>query len=489
MMRCYHSFIITFLMLLGTIPAKASTPVIPVRELKKQTVTNSAVSGLETLQQRYQCLDRYQKDQLQSWLTRYEFASLLHRCLQNIDHEVADQSLLQKLQNEFLRELSILRGRVDGITARTRELEITEFSPTTKLRGITNFVITESSQSGEITEPVFQARSRLNFNSSFTGQDQLLTRITVGNSQTPNLAQGTPEVTQTHQWQGNTDNEVLLSKLRYQFPVSDTTLIQVTPIGGEHRDYNLAAVNPWLEDDHAGTTTLSPFAQRNPILSLGGGTGVALSQTLTENLDFGMGYYSEQPSNPNQGLFGESYTVGTRLKWDATEELSFGVNYLHGDFEKGEFGFRDGLNHPAMGTAVVNETLAQFSTISNSYGVEVFWQPQSKMAFGGRLGYTDVEALNQGEGEIWNYTFSAVFPNLGQNNLGGIIIGAQPYLAHLENTSPLNNDIPWHLETFYRWQLSEQISITPGLLWQLNPNQDDTQANLMTSTIRMTIHF
>jgi len=491
---------LTLPFLVKVLPAEAemglSAPMIPVTELKDVKPTHWAFSALQQLQERYQCIAGYpdQTFRGEQPISRYEFSALLNACISQLEASIREeeQSIIQRLQTEFARELSILRGRVDGVTARIRELELTQFSTTTKLDGVINFALTNSAQSGEDTGVALQARSRLNFKTSFTGRDLLLTRLTIGNSLTPDLANNTSEITQAHQWRGDTDNQVILDKLSYQFPLSDHTSAFITAQGGQHADYNRPAVNPFLEDDNAGTTSLSTFAQRNPILSLGGGSGVALSHYFNDSLHFGVGYYAPDAENPDVGLGNGSYSTGIRLKWEATEDLSLGVNYLHSYFQQGDFGFTDGLSEreTIVGTGVVNDTLAQFPTVTNAYGMEVFWHPTSKLGFGGRLGYTDVQTFGGGEGEIWNYAVSIVFPDLGDNNnLGGIIFGAQPYLGYLESNSSLNNDIPWHLEGFYKWQLNDQIALTPGIIWHLNPNQDKRQADIFTSTMRMTLIF
>lgn len=503
MHRCYLILFTLTITLLSSISesnaqsdGSLSSPMIPVTELKDVEDTDWAFSALQQLQQRYQCIQGYpdQTFRGKQAMTRYEFATLLHRCLRQLEVTIREQeqSTIQRLQTEFARELAILRGQVDAVTARVRELEVTQFSATTKLQGVVNFAATNSSQTGKNTGIALQARSRLNFNTSFTGRDLLLTRFTVGNSVTPDLANGSSEFTQTHQWRGNTNNHVTLTKLSYRFPIGENAMAMLTPQGGYHGDYNMPAVNPFFEDSNAGTTTLSVFAQRNPILSLGGGSGAAISYQMNDTLLLGIGYYAPDASQPDNGLFNGSYSTGLRVKWEATENLSFGVNYLHSYFEQGDFGFNDGLTDAStvVGTAVVNNTLAQFPTITNAYGIEVLWQVNPKLAFGSRFGYTDVEALGQGEGEVWNYSFSISFPELGQqNNFAGIIVGAQPYLGSLDGNPELNNDIPWHVEGFYRWQVSDQVAITPGIIWHPNPNQDRTEADIVTSTVRMTVTF
>lgn len=503
MHRCYLILITLTITLLASISksnaqadASLPSPIIPVRELKDVEPGDWAFSALQQLQQRYQCLQGYPDETFRGRqaINRYEFAAFLNRCLTQLETSIRseEQATIQRLQTEFAQELAILRGKVDAVTARVRELEVTQFSPTTKLHGVVNFVATNSAQAGEDSGVALQARSRLNFNTSFTGRDLLLTRFTVGNSITPDLADGSSEFSQTHQWRGNTNNEVTLSKLSYRFPIGENAIAILTPQGGYHGDYNTPAVNPFFEDANAGTTTLSTFAQRNPILSLGGGSGLAMSYKLNEDLMLGAGYYAPEASNTDSGLFNGSYSTGLRVKWDAADDLSLGVNYLHSYFQQGEFGFNDGLpdDSTVVGTATVNNTLAQFPTVTNAYGIEMLWQANPKLAFGGRFGYTDVKALGLGNGEIWNYSFSVILPKLGQgNDLAGMIIGAQPYLGILEGNPQLNNEIPWHLEGFYRWQVSDQVSITPGIIWHPNPNQDPKEADVVTSTVRMTVTF
>ena len=62
-------------------------------------------------------------------MTRYEFAAGLNACLDKVTELIRagtgnlatkeDLMTLQKLQEEFAAELATLRGRVDGLEART----------------------------------------------------------------------------------------------------------------------------------------------------------------------------------------------------------------------------------------------------------------------------------------------------------------------------------------------------------------------------------
>ena len=109
--------------------------------------TDWAYQALSNLIERYGCVAGYPNGTYRGnrAMTRFEAAALLNACLDRIT-EVTDE--LKRLMKEFEPELAILKGRVDGLEARVGELEATQFSTTTKLRGTTTFVIGANRFSG-----------------------------------------------------------------------------------------------------------------------------------------------------------------------------------------------------------------------------------------------------------------------------------------------------------------------------------------------------
>ena len=121
-------------------------------------------------------------------MTRYEAAALLNACLDRVT-EVTDE--LRRLMAEFETELAILKGRVDGLEAKVGELEATQFSTTTKLKGYTTW-ITGVSKSGRIWDEMKKSTVNseavtinydlaLNFLTSFNGTDLLTATLRAGN--------------------------------------------------------------------------------------------------------------------------------------------------------------------------------------------------------------------------------------------------------------------------------------------------------------------
>lgn len=100
--------------------------------------------------------------------------------------------------------------------------------------------------------------------------------------------------------------------------------------------------------------------------------------------------------------------------------------------------------------------------------------------------------INRGDGEIFNYALTFAFPDLGKKgNLLGLVVGAQPYLNDFEGGNPqaFEKDIPFQMEAFYRYQINDNISVTPGFIWLTAPNQNNDNPDDVIATIRMTFKF
>jgi len=198
-----------------------------VSELTDVDPNSWAFQALKSLVERYGCIEGYPSKKYlgNRPLSRYEFAAGLNSCLDKIGEQLAaataplatkdDLAALQRLQEEFKAELAILRGRIEALEAKTKELEANQFSTTTKLDGSVVMAVTGGSAGGEVnvggtfgaftsstatidclqqnigctenprSAPVpgsaanvtVVGRTRLNFRSTFTGKDELLVRL------------------------------------------------------------------------------------------------------------------------------------------------------------------------------------------------------------------------------------------------------------------------------------------------------------------------
>ena len=172
----------------STLPVLPTTPrlgeqVTSITQFSDVYPTDWAYQALSNLIERYGCVAGYPNGTYRGnrAMTRFEAAALLNACLDRVT-EVTDE--LKRLMIEFEKELAILKGRVDGLEARVGELEATQFSTTTKLKGKTTFVIGASTASSsvdgaadeyaaEFGATTFNYDTRLFLDTSFTGKDLL----------------------------------------------------------------------------------------------------------------------------------------------------------------------------------------------------------------------------------------------------------------------------------------------------------------------------
>jgi hypothetical protein len=173
--------------------------VTSVSQLSDVRPTDWAFQALQSLVERYGCIAGYPDGTFRGnrAMTRYEFAAGLNACLDKVTELIKagttnlatkeDLASMQKLQEEFAAELATLRGRVDGLEARTSELEVNQFSTTTKLNGEVIFALTGIARGDDANgnkadrTTAFGSRVRLNFETSFSGKDLLRTRLQVLN--------------------------------------------------------------------------------------------------------------------------------------------------------------------------------------------------------------------------------------------------------------------------------------------------------------------
>lgn len=178
-------------------PANSMAQITSVSQLTDIQPTDWAFQSLQSLVERYGVVAGYPDGTFRGnkAITRYEFAAGLNAALNRINELIAagnanlinkeDLAILQRLQDEFASELAILRGRVDNLSAQTAQLSANQFSTTTKLNAEVITAVTDTfgdrvGGNSDESNTIFGYRTRLNFETSFTGQDLLRTRLEFG---------------------------------------------------------------------------------------------------------------------------------------------------------------------------------------------------------------------------------------------------------------------------------------------------------------------
>ncbi|MCC5598010.1 iron uptake porin [Nostoc favosum] len=476
-----------------------SPPVTSVTQLSDVQPTDWAFQALQSLIERYGCIAGYSDGSFKGdrAMTRFEFATALNACLdkvnQRIDADITqmvnkeDLATLQKLQEEFATELATLRGRVDVLEARTEQLEEQRFSTTTKLNGQVIFAATDAlgdaspSGNGDQSNLTFSSRVRLNFDTSFTGKDRLRIRFQASNVVNP-TAPGN-EARLSFLSGSDTNNNVFLSKLEYRFPIGDKVSFLLGTGFNTYFD-DADVINPLQSDADA---TISRFGRYSPIFRLGGDTGVGVTFKPNGNLKAEMFYLAANTNNPGSGLFNGKYGALAQIVFypnekDTNTKIAF--TYVNAYNE-------NGLGH---NTGSLASNLGGRKVSSNSYGIETNVVVSDGLQLGGWIAYTNARALSgevKGDADIWSWAVTLAFPDLGKKgNLGGIIVGMQPKLtsssAELSGLPRRDPDTGFHIEGFYRYQINDNISITPGLIWLTAPNHNEQNGDIFVGVIRTT---
>lgn len=498
----------------------SQSQVTSVSQFSDVQPTDWAFQALQSLVERYGCIAGYPNATYRGnrALTRYEFAAGLNSCLDRVNELIAtattdlvrkeDLSTLQRLQEEFSTELASLRGRVDTLEARTAELQANQFSTTTKLVGEAIFALSDAfgDTAGKRNNTVLQDRVRLDLQTSFTGKDVLHTRLATGNGGRFNL--GTPgfngknsaEGFQTFNLNGDASNsnKIVLDWLAYYVPIGPAQLY-VAATGGIHSDY-AATNNPYFEDYDGGNGALSTFASENPIYRIGGGAGAALNIPFGKGGSFlkpsslTVGYLGSEPNNPGNGsgIFNGNYAALGQLNFNLGQRFALAATYLHGYHGKGgalfDAGGFQGKDVPVVGTAQANALSTTSASSSNSYGLSAAFRPSDKLSISGFVSYHDVIGFGKNDDyEAWSYGGGIALPDFGKKgNVLGLFAGAEPYSLARQSGA---RDIPLHFEGFYKYQVSNNVSITPGVIYMTSPGQSSNNNDAIIGTLRTTFTF
>jgi hypothetical protein len=498
--------------------------VTSVSQLSDVQPTDWAFQSLQSLVERYGCIAGYPDGTYRGnrALTRYEFAAGVNSCLDRINELITagtdelvqkeDLATLQRLQEEFSAELATLRGRTDALEARTAELEANQFSTTTKLFGQAIFGVQGRTENTADFFPVDGVKDtkdpatninlinnvQLSLFTQLSNRSILLTGLAAGNGSTaPRLSNDTKLG-----YELDTDNQFVLSDLTFRHLIGNNFAVVAGPVG-------VNAVNVFRganRVESSGQGPISAFAQRNPIISIGNGTGGAgFDWQIASRLSLQGVYSASDPADPNDaGLFGSrrsATTTGVQLTASPTDTIDLALHYLNSYNPSGS-GFAGSL-----GLGVGDDQVTIGSGLkTDAFGATVAWRATPGITVGGWGGFTNSRIPNRdGNVETTNWMAFLNFPDLfGEGNLGGIYVGQPPKIT--ESDLPAGQNIPnllagglgtegeqpgttTHLEVFYRYRISDNITLTPGFMVLFNPGNAPESDTVGIGALRTTFTF
>ena len=448
--------------------------VTSVSELSDVQPGDWAYTALQRLVEEYGCLEGYPDRTYRGnrALTRYEFAAGLNACLDVVVQLIGSGSQLdeiRRLQEEFAAELATVRGDVDALQTDVAELEANQFSTTTKLRGqldahlvvpfddaneITDDGIsfdpadpttaTDTTVGGDEADATFEYRARLNFDTSFTGEDRLRIRLQASDG-AGSLANSEAGLASQSGSKNGLEDNLGLDDVYYSFPLGN-------------RISGIIAANSVVTDDFV-SSTIVPFD--GPSVADAGGPefydkfeggdfGVGANVAFTRNLVLDVGYSSEA-SNVNTddgGLFEEaSYIAQLNLLTDGI--FNAAVTYIGStDTDDGD----------------IEDSIA--GLLALSFG---------RFEIGGHYAFNSVE----GGGDADSY-------------MGGIAIndlfGTGNQLGLYGGVSPSEFRDPILVEAYYQIGVNEFFTFTPAVIYTDNDGDEDDNENVY-GALRATFSF
>jgi len=383
-------------------------------------------------------------------MTRFEAAALLNACLDRVS-EVTDE--LRRLMNEFSAELAVLKGRVDGLESKVGVLEAQQFSTTTKLKGEANFVLGGvngyQTKGGNSTRTAFNYDLRLNFDTSFTGKDLLRTRLRSSNFSSNPFGSSSSlfKLDKADNTVGDSGNEVVIDRLYYQFPVfnGSTTLTAGAAVRNTEMAWVPSVYKSNILDFFQVAGTPGVYNK-----ATGAGFGVQYGK---KGLVASVNYVAQAGQDSSRGEFDQSGALNTLAQ----------IGY-RGDNYGIAFGYRYGTEGTRVrtynGLNGASGALAPGQT-SNGYALNAYWQPlESGWVPSISAGYgwntvsgTPSDATNS---QSWfaGLQWEDVFVD---GNSAGVAIGQAPTGQNLTQSTML--------EFFYKYQVSDNISVTPAIFY------------------------
>jgi len=509
--------------------------------------TDWAYQALSNLIERYGCVAGYPNGTYKGGqaMTRWEAAALLNACLDRIT-EVTDE--LKRLMKEFEKELAVLKGRVDSLEAKVGELEATQFSTTTKLKGIATFVLGANNFSGTNTSQQFVPQGanpgqqytsaynqavngattfnydlKLNFDTSFTGKDLLRTTLRAGNFYANNGAAvnaygaGLAALElPTNQNTGNGGiNTVIANRLFYNFPVGDELSLTA---GALVRMDDAGMLGLW-PSVYPADTVLDNFTYAgapgayNTVSGLGSGAGFVYSPKFLKGLTISQNYVSANAYNGNAangGVWtgGAASTAISQIGYvgDKTPLIggSYGLAFA--------YAFSQNMGLPVatpLATAYSGTTGGGNS--SNNYGLSGYWKPEKaglvpsiSWGFGGSSFNSVVVSSASTTTKTSGITTASWMIGLQwddafvKGNALGMGVGQAPFVTQAGSaaagtpratTCSTGNggcsgayDSNYMWEWWYKFQVTDNISITPAIYYISNYDGQLGQINRTTGS-------
>ena len=366
--------------------------------------------------------------------------------------------------NEVSEDLAILKGRVDGLEVKQNEFEAGGFSDTTVLDGKAIFDVgsVDTDDDTYTGETQFMYTYTLNLNTSFTGDDNLYTRIKTGNHTSWSK---TKSVYNTYLSSGNGNKDILkVDKLWYTTPIGDSN--------------HTVTIGPKIENYYMHATTPSIYQPVLKAFTLGGNAAAYGASTRpgigwAYNADNGLGISSNITSK--NGLFTDEVTQSWATQVGYTQpnySVSAMVNLKYNGWTDSYFMSTDGKARSGDGN-------------STNVGLRAWWRPTDaetaipSISVGYDTSETDASSNSNTTAYFVGLNWTDVF---NADDKIGLAFG-QPQMVEGETIEP------FLYELYYKYQVNDSISVTPTIFGGTSKNSSDVEADMTGYLLQTTFKF
>jgi hypothetical protein len=486
--------------------ASTEEQVTSISQFSDVQPTDWAYQALSNLVERYGCVAGYPNGTFQGRkaMTRFEAAALLNACLDRVT-EVTDQ--LKKLMKEFEKELAILKGRVDGLEARVGTLEANQFSTTTKLKGSTYWVLGANSFGGNYaggglgasaTEGAtsFNYDLRLDLDTSFTGKDLLRTRLRAGNFAASGFSGnglvGLNALEVSFEAPAGA-NIVAIDRLFYQFPLGSG----FTFTGGPRvRQDDMLAMWP---SAYPADTILDIFTYAGApgaySLNLGGGAGLWWQKN---GFSISANYVSANANVGQPGAIQTTDALGNVITTTGGGVMTSGAassSTVQLGYAGSNWGAAFAYTYSQQGGSIYAGNATPLALLastsgtgtSNNYGLSAYWTPKTASfipSISVGWGYSSYDAANTPA--VTTFTASGLETSANgitaaqnwyvglqwadafvKGNSLGMAVGQPTFVTAMNSGTPQDAGYAW--EWWYKFQVTDHISVTPAIFYLSNP--------------------
>jgi len=397
-------------------------------------------------------------------MTRYEAAVVLNKCLGNVSQANEEE---RRLINEFAAELAVIKGRLDGVEAGIG-FEPDGFSTTTKMGGSTVFVVgaVERGVDSTVEATTFSYHTNFDLETSFSGDDLLVTTVEAGNFNANNPFVGDTALESGY----SSGNRLQVERSFYTTPIGNDFTVTA---GMRVRQDDMLGVWPSAYPTDTVLDVLT-YAGANDTyaLALGAGAGVTYAHN---NISASVLWVGDEADSSNP-LTGGAFTTGgsddftaqfawvDEALWIDRLTLATAVTYSDGGVGKGTANANHYTAYALSGYYEINKDASLWpSTLSAGVG---FKTPE-----------TESETRDIEDETTWSFGFIWNDVGVDGNNLGVAFGTAE---GHRQDSG---YDHPKAYEIFYSMAVSDSITVTPAFfVVEQSGESDDYSGGLVKTT-------